>query len=73
MCKLLPPKLAGSQQESFVQEEDFPPLTVVNIVTVEGPFESTGFDFGQGPARTHTSFIAIKSSEMLVSECFGLL
>ena len=53
VCKLLPLKLAGSQQESFVQEEDFPPLTVVNIVTVEGPFESTGFDFAQGPARTH--------------------
>ena len=38
VCKLLPLKLAGSQQESFVQEEDFPPLTVVNIVTVEGTF-----------------------------------
>ena len=38
VCKLLPLKLAGSQQESFAQEEDFPPLTVVNIVTVEGPF-----------------------------------
>ena len=38
VCKLLPLKLAGSQQESFVQEEDFPPLTVVNIVTVEGAF-----------------------------------
>ena len=24
VCKLLPLKLAGSQQESFVQEEDFP-------------------------------------------------
>ena len=36
VCKLLPLKLADSQQESFVQEEDFPPLTIVNIVTVEG-------------------------------------
>ena len=26
VCKVLPLKLAGSQQESFVQEEDFPPL-----------------------------------------------
>ena len=40
VCKLLPLKLAGSQQQSFAQVD-------------------TGFDFGQGPARTHTSFIAI--------------
>ena len=60
VCKLLPLKLAGYQQESFAQEEDFPPLTVVSILSQwKDLFESTGFDFGQGPARTHTSFIAI--------------